>query len=370
MIVGVPREIKDEEYRVAITPMGAAVLAQAGHQVLIQATAGEGSGFADSEYAKVGATIVSSAKEVWSQADMICKVKEPLPAEFPLFRKGQLLFTYLHLVSAEELTRMLIDKNVTAIAYEAVELPDGSLPLLTPMSEVAGRLATQIAAHYLEKTNKGSGKLLGGVPGVPPATVVVIGGGGTVGTNAAEIALGMGARVIAIDFLAPLRCLSNVLHGRLETVASNPYNIANAVKEADVVIGAVLVAGARCPIIVTKDMVKSMKPGSVIVDVGIDQGGCIETSRTTSHSDPVYIVDGVIHYCVPNIPGIVPRTSTMALSNATLPYALKLASRGFTDAVKDDEALAKGVNVYKGHITCLPVATSLGIPHTPLVELI
>ena len=370
MIVGVPREIKDEEYRVAITPMGAAVLAQAGHQVLIQTTAGEGSGFADSEYAEVGATIVSSAKEVWSQADMIYKVKEPLPAEFPLFRKGQLLFTYLHLVSVEELARMLMDKNVTAIAYEAVELSDGSLPLLTPMSEVAGRLATQIAAHYLEKTNKGSGKLLGGVPGVPPATVVVIGGGGTVGTNAAEIALGMGARVIAIDFLAPLCHLSEVLHGRLETVASSPYNIANAVKEADVVIGAVLVAGARCPMLVTKDMVKSMKPGSVIVDVGIDQGGCVETSRTTSHSDPVYIVDGVIHYCVPNIPGIVPRTSTMALSNATLPYTLKLASRGFIGAVKDDEALAKGVNVYKGCITYLPVATSLGIPYTPLAELI
>jgi len=370
MIVGVPKEIKNEEYRVAMTPMGTEVLTQAGHQVLIQATAGEGSGFSDNEYAEVGATIVSSAKEVFDQAEMIYKVKEPLSPEFSLFHEGQLLFTYLHLVSEEKVTRMLMDRKVAAIAYETVQLPDGSLPLLRPMSQIAGRLATQIAAHYLEKTSKGSGKLLGGVPGVPPCTVVVLGGCGTVGRHATEIALGMGARVIAVDFPAPLCHLCEVLHGRLETVASNPYNIANTVKEADVVIGAVLVAGARCPVVVTKDMVKSMKPGSVIVDVAIDQGGCIETVRATSHSDPVYTVDGVIHYCVPNIPGIVPRTSTQALSSCTLPYALKLANMGFTDAVKGDEALAKGVNVYKGRVTCLPVATALGIPITPLTELI
>ena len=371
MIIGIPKEIKIEEYRVSVTPMGVATLTQAGHKVLVQTAAGEGSGFADDEYVKAGATIVSSAKEIFDQANMIYKVKEPLPVECAMFHDDQLVFTFFHLANNEEkLTYLLMDAKVAAIAYETIELPDGSLPLLRPMSQVSGRLAPQIAAHYLERQHKGAGKLLGGVPGVPPCTVVII-GGGTVGTEAAKIALGMGARVIIITRnVERLRYLSEVLHGQLETVASNPYTIANAVKEADVVIGAVLVPGGKCPILVTKDMVKSMKPGSVIVDVAVDQGGCIETTRPTSHSDPVYVVDGIIHYCVTNIPGIVPRTSTMALTNATLPYALKLANKGFVNAVKDDSALAKGVNVYKGYVTCLPVATALAIPYIPLAELI
>jgi len=343
LIIGVPKEIKIEEYRVGAPPMAAGVLTQAGHEVLVQTRAGEGSGFPDEEYIKAGATIVGTAEEVYGRADMIYHVKEPIAPEYPLLRKDQILFTYLHLAAVEELTHVLMDRGVVGIAYETVELSDGSAPLLNPMSEIAGRLATQIAAHYLGKMYKGSGKLLGGVTGVPSATVVVI-GGGTVGTNAAMVALGMGARVIIIDkVISRLRYLSEVLHGRFETLASNPYNIANAVKEADVVIGAVLVRGGRAPIVVTKDMVKSMKPGSVIVDVAVDQGGCIETTHPTTHSDPIYIVDDVIHYCVSNIPGIVPWTSTVALSNATLPYALKIAKMGCLEALKSDEALRKGL---------------------------
>jgi len=366
VIIGVPKEIKNEEYRVAITPVAAAVLTQAGHRVLIQTMAGEGSGFPDKEYADAGASVTDSAEEVFSQADMIYKVKEPLPSECSLLRRGQILFTYLHLANELKLAQALVDKGVAAIAYETVQLPDGSLPLLTPMSQIAGRLATQKAAQYLEEMNKGSGKLLGGVSGVPPCTVVII-GCGTVGTNAAQIALGMGARVIIIDVDVNRLCyLSEVLPGCLETLASNPYNIANAVKKADVVIGATLVAGGKPPIVVTRDMVKSMEPGSVIIDVAVDQGGCVETTHPTSHSDPVYVVDGVIHYCVTNMPGIVPRTSTQALCNATLPYALKLANQGFVKAIKGDGALAKGVNTFNGCLTNEPVSRALGIPYTPL----
>jgi len=366
MIIGVPKEVKNEEYRVAMTPMAAAVLTQAGHRVLIQAAGGEGSGFSDKEYADAGAKVVNSAKEAYSQADMIYKVKEPISSEYPLLRREQILFTYLHLANELKLTQVLMDGGVTGVAYETVQLADGSLPLLTPMSQIAGRLATQIAAQYLGRMYKGSGKLLGGVPGVLPATVVII-GGGVVGTEAAKVALGMGARVIITDIdVNRLRYLSEVLHGRLETLASNSYNIANAVKEADVVVGAVLVAGGKPPIVVTRDMVKTMKPGSVIVDVAVDQGGCIETTRPTSHSDPVYVVDGVIHYCVTNMPGIVPRTSTQALCNATLPYALRLANQDFVKAIKGDEALAKGVNTFNGHLTNEPVSRALGIPYTPL----
>lgn len=366
MIIGVLKEIRNEEYRVAITPMAAAVFTQAGHRVVIQTTGGEGSGFSDKEYTDAGASVVGSANEVFSQADMIYKVKEPLPSEYSLLRREQILFTYLHLANEMKLTQALMDKGVTAIAYETVQLPDGSLPLLTPMSEIAGRLATQIAAQYLGKLYKGSGKLLGGMPGVPPCTVVII-GCGAVGANAAQIALGMGARVIIIDIdINRLRYLSDVIHGRLETLVSNPYNIANAVNEADVVIGAVLVAGGKPPIVVTRDMVKSMKPGSVIIDVAVDQGGCVETTHPTSHSDPVYFVDGVIHYCVTNMPGIVPRTSTQALCNATLPYALKLANQGFAKAITGDRALAKGVNTFNGCLTNEPVSRALGIPYTPL----
>ncbi len=370
MLIGVPKEVKTEEYRVSAPPMAAGVLIKAGHQVLVQTTAGEGSGFTDEEYTKVGATIVDTAEEVYNQADMIYHVKEPIPSEYPLLRKNQILFTYLHLAAAKELTRALMDREVVAIAYETVELPDGTLPLLNPMSEVAGRLATQVAAQYLGRMCKGCGKLLGGVTGVPPAAVVVI-GGGVVGTNAAEMALGMGARVIMVDIdVNRLRYLSEVLHGRFETLVSNPSNIASAVKEADVVIGAVLVKGGKAPIVVTRDMVRSMKPGSVIVDVAVDQGGCVETTHPTSHSDPVYIVDDVIHYCVTNMPGTVPRTSTLALANATLPYALEIASNKIEKTVTLNRALARGVNIFREFLTNLSVSQSLGIPYIPLDQAI
>jgi len=364
MIVGVPKEIKTEEYRVGAPPMAVGVLTQAGHKVLVQTTAGEGSGFTDEEYVKAGATMVSTAEEVWGQAEMIYHVKEPIPVEYPLLRNDQILFTYLHLAPAKELTLALMKSGVVAIAFETVRLPDGSLPLLQPMSEIAGRITTQVAAMYIGRMYKGMGKLLGGVPGVPPATVVII-GSGVVGTHAAQMALGLGARVVLLDInIERLRYLSDVLHGRFETLASNPYNIASAVKEADVVIGAVLVAGDRAPIVVTREMVKSMKPGSVIVDVAVDQGGCIETTRPTTHDDPIYIVDDVVHYCVANMPGMYPRTSTIALSNATLPYALKLANLGYREALRKDEALRKGLSVFQGKVTDRLVAEALGLEYT------
>lgn len=370
MIIGIPKEVKDNEYRVSLTPGGAHTLVEAGHRVIVETGAGEGSGFPDDEYVAASAETVPGHADAFEQAEMVMKVKEPLPQEYDLLREDLLLFTYLHLAAEEELTRVLMQKGTTAIAYETVQLPDRSLPLLTPMSEVAGRMSTQVAAHYLEKPSGGRGKLLGGVPGVLPADVVII-GGGTVGTNAAQIALGMGASVLILDIDADrLRYLSEVLHGNLMTLASNPLNIGEAVKRADVVIGAVLLPGAKAPRLVTKEMVKTMKPGSVIVDVAVDQGGCIETTRPTSHSDPIFVLDGVIHYCVTNMPGAVPRTSTYALSNATLPYAVKLASKGFTEAVKEDPALAKGVNVYKGHITCSAVAESFGMEMHSLAELL
>jgi alanine dehydrogenase len=370
MIIGIPKEIKDNEYRVSLTPGGTETLTQAGHQVLVQAGAGEGSGFLDEEYAEAGAEIVSGAAQTWNQAEMVMKVKEPLPQEFEFLREGLLLYTYLHLAAEPEVTKQLLERKVTAIAYETVQLPNGYLPLLTPMSEVAGRMAVQVAAHYLEKMNGGRGKLLGGVPGVRPADVVII-GGGTVGINAAMMALGMGAHVTIIDINADrLRYLDEVLHGNLITLSSNPRNVADSVRYADVVIGGVLVPGAKAPHLVTREMIKTMKLGSVVVDVAVDQGGCLETTHPTSHSDPVFDVDGVIHYCVTNMPGAVPRTSTYALSNATLPYALKLANLGFVEAVKSDSALAKGVNTYAGHVTCEGVAIANGLEFQPLDELI
>jgi alanine dehydrogenase len=370
MIIGIPKEVKDNEYRVSLTPGGTETLTQAGHTVLVQAGAGEGSGFADQEYAEAGAKIVNGAAQAWNQAEMVMKVKEPLLQEFEFLREGLLLYTYLHLAAEPEVTKQLLERKVTAIAYETVQLPNGSLPLLTPMSEVAGRMAVQVAAHYLEKMNGGRGKLLGGVPGVRPADVVVI-GGGTVGVNAAMMALGMGAHVTIIDVNADrLRYLDEVLHGRFTTLSSNPRNVADSVRHADVVIGGVLLPGAKAPHLVTREMIKTMAPGSVVVDVAIDQGGCVETARPTSHSDPVYVVDGVIHYCVTNMPGAVPRTSTYALSNATLRYAVKLADLGFVEAVKSDIALAKGVNTYAGHVTCDGVAIAHGLECKPLVELL
>ncbi|MBL7124865.1 MAG: alanine dehydrogenase [Dehalococcoidales bacterium] len=365
MIIGVPKEVKVEEYRIGAPPTAVDVLVKAGHQVLVQATAGEGSGFSDEGYTKVGAIVVDTAEELYERAEMIYQVKEPIPSEYPLLRKDQIHYRYLHLAAEEKLTKVLMEKGVTAVAFETIETPDGATPCLDPMSAIAGRLATQVGAQFLGRMYKGSGKLLGGVPGVLPATVVIL-GGGVVGTNAAQMALGLGARVIMVTRnLLRLRYLEEVLHGRFETLASNPYNIAQAVKEADLLIGAVLVKGGRAPTVVTKDMVKTMKPGSVIVDVAIDQGGCIETSCATSHAEPIYIVDGVIHYCVTNMPGMVPLTSTMALSNATLPYALKLANKGYREAMKSDEPLLKGLNVWNGKVTNEPVAKALGLEYTP-----
>ncbi len=370
MIIGVPKEIKDKENRVSTTPHGAREYVRHGHRVIVQAGAGEGSGFSDDEYRTAGATILPSAEEVWAQADMVVKVKEPIPPEYPLLRPGLILYTYLHLAANEELTRVLIDKEVTAIAYETVQLPDGTLPLLAPMSEVAGRLAVQVGAYYLMKPNGGRGVLLGGVTGVPSANVVVL-GGGTVGTNAAQMALGLGANVILLDINAErLRYLDHVLHGRFHTLMSNQQSIADAVADADLVIGGVLIPGARAPKLVSREMVASMRPGSVVVDVSIDQGGCIETARPTTHTDPIYVEYGVVHYCVTNMPGAVPRTSTFALSNATLPYGLKLADLGFVEAVRRDPALARGVNVFRGTITHPSVAEAFGLRYTPVDEIL
>lgn len=365
MIVGVPKEIKVEEYRIAATPYAAATLVSAGHKVLIQSTAGEGAGFSDEEYSKVGATIVKTADEVWNQAEMIYHVKEPISSEYKYFRKGLIFWGYLHLAAERELTLELMKTGVTAVAFETVETADGALPCLDPMSAVAGRLAGQMGAQYLGKKYKGLGKLMGGVPGTEPATVVVL-GGGIVGTNAAQMALGLGARVIIITRnVLRLRYLSEVLPGRVETRVSNPYTIAEAVKEADVVVGGVLVKGGRAPIMVTEEMVKTMKPGSVIVDVAIDQGGCVETIRPTTHSDPIFIKHGVVHYAVTNMPGIVPRTSAIALCNATLPYALKMANLGYREAMKRDEVLRKGMNVWDGKCTYQLVADALGLENVP-----
>jgi alanine dehydrogenase len=370
MIIGVPKEIKDNEFRVSATPGGVHQLVVHGHHILVQVGAGEGSGFSDEEYGQAGAQLVEDASQVWHRADMIIKVKEPLPQEYGFLREGLLLYTYLHLAANEEVTRALLSKKVTGIAYETVELADGSLPLLTPMSEVAGKMAVQVAASCLEKTHGGRGKLLGGIPGVLPSDVVII-GGGTVGTNAAIVALGMGANVLVLDVYPDrLRYLSEVLHGHLNTLVSTPYAIAEAVRRADVVIGAVLLKGAKAPKLVTSQMVSDMKAGSVIVDVAVDQGGCVETTRPTSHSDPTYLVNGVLHYCVPNIPGAVPRTSTYGLSNATLPYALRLADNGFAKAVQADPALAKGVNTLAGHITYPAVAEAFGMPYRQVKDLL
>lgn len=370
MIVGVPTEVKDNEYRIALTPGGVEMLAQHGHTVLLQAGAGEGSGFLDSEYTESGATIVPGAAGVWSEADMIVKVKEPVPSEYDFLRDGLVLFTYLHLAADEVLTQRLLEANVTGIGYETVALDNGQLPLLTPMSEVAGRMSIQVGAHYLEKMNGGRGKLLGGVPGVRAADVVII-GGGTVGTHAAHVALGLGAHTIIIDInLERLRYLSEVLHGHLTTLSSNPRNISMAVQRADLLIGAVLIPGARAPRLVTREMVSRMHPGSVVVDVAIDQGGCIETIRPTSHSQPVFLVDDVVHYGVTNMPGAVPRTSTYALSNATLPYTVLLADKGFQQAVARSQPLARGVNTHAGYVTHEAVAESFDLRHRPLREVL
>lgn len=369
MIIGLPKEVKDNEYRVAMTPGGVRQLVEAGHRVLVESGAGEGSGFTDDEYHDAGALLVPTGDDAWG-AELVVKVKEPQPSEYDLMRPGLVLFTYLHLAAEKELTMQMLRRGVVGIAYETVELPDGSLPLLIPMSEVAGRIAVQVGAHYLEKTHGGRGKLLGGVPGVRPADVTII-GGGVVGTNAAQMAIGMGAHVTLLDIdAARLRYLDEVLHGRFTTMSANSLNIAEAVKRADLLIGAVLVKGARAPQLVTRDMVRRMEPGSVVVDVAVDQGGCIETIRPSTHSDPIYIVDRISHYGVTNMPAVVPRTSTYALSNATLPFLMKLVELGYINAVRNDRALAKGVNVYNGKITYKAVAEAFELEYTPMESMI
>ncbi|MDO8672521.1 MAG: alanine dehydrogenase [Dehalococcoidia bacterium] len=368
MIIGVPREVKDHEYRVAATPEGVEELVRAGHEVLVETLAGEGSSLSDNSYRAAGARLVDSPTEVFRGAEMILKVKEPMASEFDLLCSKQILFTFLHLAANEKLTRALIERRVASIGYETVQLADGSLPLLSPMSEIAGRLAVQAGANYLERLNGGRGLLLGGVAGVLPAKVLII-GGGVVGMNSAQIALGMGAEVTVIDLnIERLRHLSQILHGNLRTLASNYRNIASAVAESDLVIGGVLVPGARAPKLVVEEMIKAMQAGSVVVDVAIDQGGCIETCHPTTYSEPTFILDGVIHYGVTNMPAAVPRTSTYALSNATLPYVMRLAKLGVEKAVRLDSSLAKGVNVLAGYVTYRGVAEAFGIEYTPLEQ--
>jgi alanine dehydrogenase len=367
MIIGVPKEIKDHEYRVSVTPEGVRALVHSGHQVIVEPSAGVGSGYADDDYRQAGATIASSKEELFRAAALIVKVKEPQLPECPLFRPGQVLFTYLHLASSSELTKALLEAKITAIAYETIEAKDGTLPMLKPMSEIAGRMSVQIGARYLEKTQGGCGLLLAGVPGVEPAKVVVL-GAGTVGSSATRIAVGMGAQVTVINLdIERLRYLDDLYKGRILTRAATQSAIDESVVAADLVIGAVLVPGARAPKLVSRSLVTKMKPGSVIVDVAVDQGGCIETTKPTTHSDPVYTLDGVLHYCVANMPGIVPRTSTQALTNATLPYLLKLASSGIDNAVRSDAGLAKGVNLFQGKVICRGVADAHGLRLDPLM---
>ncbi|MFF5084975.1 alanine dehydrogenase [Actinoplanes sp. NPDC000266] len=366
MKVGIPSEVKNNEFRVAITPAGVYEFRRAGHEVLVQAGAGAGSSITDGDFQAAGATIVPSADDVWGSAELILKVKEPIAEEYPRMRPGQVLFTYLHLAASKECTDALVDRRVTGIAYETVELPDRSLPLLAPMSEVAGRLAPQVGAYHLMRSGGGRGVLMGGVPGVYAAKVVVV-GAGVSGMNAAAIALGMQAEILVLDRnIAKLRAADADYRGHLQTVASNAYEIEKAVLDADLVIGAVLIPGAKAPNLVPNDLVARMKPGSVLVDISIDQGGCFEDSRPTTHADPVYQVHNSLFYCVANMPGSVPHTSTYALTNVTLPYALELANLGWRQALKADAALALGLNTHDGHVTYGPVAEAHGMQTLPL----
>jgi len=369
MKVGLPKEIKDNEYRVGLTPAGVQALTQAGHTVFVQKTAGEGSGFKDELYVKAGGQLLDTADEIWETGDMIVKVKEPVAPEYPRMRENQLLFTYLHLAPEFELTKQMLERKVTGVAYETIT-SGRRLPLLIPMSEVAGRMSVQVGATYLEKMNGGKGILLGGVPGVPAANVVII-GGGIVGTEAAKMAVGLGAKVTIIDRdLDRLRQLDDIFLSKVQTLASSRYQIEEAISHADLVIGAVLVVGAAAPKLVTRDMLHLLPQGSVLVDVAVDQGGCFETTHATTHSNPTYYEEGVLHYCVANMPGAVPRTSTFALTNATLPYALDLANKGFEQAIRDDAGLCEGVNTYAGKLTYEAVATSQGLEYTPLGNLL
>ncbi|MBC7449557.1 MAG: alanine dehydrogenase [Hymenobacteraceae bacterium] len=363
MIIGVPKEIKNNENRVALTPAGVAELVKFGHDVRVQRTAGEGSGFPDAEYEAAGATMLATIEETYAQAEMIMKVKEPIKSEYNLIRENQLLFTYFHFASGEELTHAMIERKAICLAYETVERPDRSLPLLIPMSEVAGRMSIQEGAKYLEKPLKGRGILLGGVPGVPPAKVLVL-GGGIVGTQAAKMAAGLGADVTILDInLTRLRELSDFMPANVKTGMSNEYTIREMIKTTDLIIGAVLIPGAKAPHLITRDMLKTMRPGTVLVDVAVDQGGCIETCKPTTHEDPTYIIDDVVHYCVANMPGAVPYTSTLALTNATLPYALQLAGKGWQKACTDNHELRLGLNVVQGKVVYKGVSDAFGLEY-------
>ena len=366
MIIGILKEIKTEENRVSMRPSGVEIMTGHGHTLLVEKNAGVGSGFDDKAYLAAGAAIVKTAKEIYNQAEMVMHVKEPQSVEFPLIRKDQIVFTYLHLAADEALTRAMIKTKSIAIAYETIQKADGSLPLLIPMSEVAGRMAIQEGAKYLEMRYGGAGLLLGGVPGVEPATVLVI-GAGTVGTQAAKIACGLGAKVYIVDsYLPRLRYLNDIMPQNCFTMVSTPSTIRRLIREADLVVGSILVPGAKTPKLVNRDMVKTMKKGSVMVDVAIDQGGCFETSRVTTHNDPIYTVDGVIHYCVGNMPGAVAKTSTIALTNATLPYALEIANKGWKRAMRENLEIKKGANVIRGAVTYKGVADAFGLKFTPI----
>lgn len=370
MIIGVPKEIKQSENRVALTPAGALEFAKRGHTVYVQSTAGVGSGFEDSEYVEAGAKILPTIEEVYGIAEMIIKVKEPIEKEYSLVKPNQLLFTYFHFASYEPLTKAMINSNAVCLAYETVEASDRSLPLLVPMSEVAGRMAIQQGAKYLEKPQKGRGVLLGGVPGVPPAKVLVL-GGGVVGTQAAKMAAGLGAMVTILDVsLKRLRYLSDVMPANVITMYSNELTIRRLIKNHDLIVGAVLIPGAKAPSLITRDMLKEMRSGTVIVDVAVDQGGCIETCRPTTHDDPIFIIDDVVHYCVANMPGAVPYTSTVALTNATLPYALQLAEKGWKKACQDNHELKMGLNVVNGKVVYQGVSEAFNLPYTPVEDVL
>lgn len=370
MIIGLPKEIKDNESRVGLTPAGVKTLSDFGHTVLIEKSAGNGSGITDDEFRAAGGQIVDSADEVWRRGDMVVKVKEPVGPEYQRMREGQLLFTYLHLAPDPKLTQAMLASKITGVAYETITNDEGHLPLLTPMSEVAGRMAVQVGAHYLQKPEGGRGVLMGGVPGVLPAKTVII-GGGVVGINSIKMAVGLGANVTVLDKnLERLRYLDDIFGAQIKTLMSNDYNVQESIANADLVVGAVLIPGASAPHLVKRDMLKTMHKGAVIVDVAVDQGGCIETTHPTTHSNPTYYVDDVLHYCVANMPGAVPRTSTFALTNATLPFAVKLANKGFKDAIAKDNNLKAGVNTYAGHITYEAVAESQNLLFKPIDELL
>ncbi len=363
MIIGVPKEIKEQEYRVGMLPSGVETLVKQGHQVVVEKNAGEGSGIVDGEYLHAGALLADKASDVFEQADMIIKVKEPQESEIACLKDNQVVFTYFHLAADRELTEGLLKRKITAVAYETIQLPNGGLPLLTPMSEIAGRLAVLEGAKHSEKPFGGQGILLGGVPGVPPAEVVIL-GGGSVGKNAAKMAAGLGANVSVLDVnIDRLRYLDDIMPSNVRTVFSDPHTIRNAIQKADLLIGAVLIVGAKAPVLVNREMIKTMKPGSVIVDVAVDQGGCVETCHPTTHNNPTYLVDGVVHYCVANMPGAVARTATYALCNASLPYAVALATKGFQKAMKEDHSLAKGLNMIEGKLTIREVSEAFNIPY-------